>query len=276
MIEGVVLMKTILMNAQNLQDIYSQATPCVMALGYFDGVHLGHQRVIEIACKEANNRGLPLALMSFRPHPINILSGGKRCIPHLTTLSEKEMLLNRLGVDIFYLVDFTLDFAALSPKQFVETYLLKLGVTHAVAGFDFSYGSKGAGKLKHIPDDSKNQITVTEVQRVDYLGEKISSTAIRKRLLSTDIHEIPHFLGKHYTVKTLWDGNQFKPLEQTMLPNKGIYEVMLEYGQHKMRSIVSINEYGSLRIMKAFDKLTKGIVKIHWLQPSQSRILTRV
>ncbi|MDR7080209.1 riboflavin kinase/FMN adenylyltransferase [Neobacillus niacini] len=169
-------MKTILINAQNLQDIYSQATPCIMALGYLDGVHLGHQRVIEIARKEANNRGFPLALMSFRPHPINILSGGKRCIPHLTTLSEIEMLLNGLEVDIFYLVDFTLDFAALSPKQFVETYLLKLGVTHAVAGFDFSYGFKGAGKLHHIPDDSKNQITVTEVKCVDYLGEKISST----------------------------------------------------------------------------------------------------
>ena len=74
-------MKTILMNAQNLQDIYSQATPCVMALGYFDGVHLGHQRVIEIACKEANNRGLPLALMSFSPHPITFYLVGSVVFP---------------------------------------------------------------------------------------------------------------------------------------------------------------------------------------------------
>jgi riboflavin kinase/FMN adenylyltransferase len=58
-------------------------------------------------------------------------------------------MLNGLGVDIFYLVDFTLDFAVLSPKQFVDSYLLKLEVTHAVAGFDFSYGFMGAGKLHH-------------------------------------------------------------------------------------------------------------------------------
>lgn len=269
-------MKTILINALNLQGIYTKVTPCVMALGYFDGVHLGHQRVIQIARKEANNRGFPLALMSFRPHPINILSGGKRCISHLTTLSEKEMMLNRLGVDIFYLVDFTLDFAALSPKQFVDAYLLNLGVTHVIAGFDFSYGSKGAGKLKHIPNDSKYQITVTEVQRVDYLGEKISSTAIRQRLLSTDVHEIPHFLGKHYTVKMLWDGNQFKPMEPKMLPNEGIYEVVLEYGQFKIKSIISVNEHGNIRVMESFNKVIKENVKIHWLQPSQSRSLTRI
>lgn len=269
-------MKTIYINAQNLQDVYNHATPCVMALGYFDGVHLGHQRVIKIARKKANNRGLPLALMSFRPHPINILSGGKRCIPHLTTLSEKEMILNGLGVDLFYLVDFTLNFAALSPKQFVEAYLLKLGVTHAVAGFDFSYGFKCEGKLHQIPDNSKNQITVTEVQCVDYLGEKISSTAIRQRLLSTDVHAIPHFLGKYYTVKMLWDGNHFKLIEPTMLPNKGIYSVVLEYEHHKIKAIISINEHGVLQFMKTFGNLIKGIVKIHWLQASQSKSLSKI
>ena len=100
------------------------------------------------------------------------------------------MLLNRLGVDIFYLVDFTFDFAALSPKQFVETYLLKLGVTHAVAGFDFSYGSKGAGNLKHIPDDSKNQNSCNEVQCVDTRVKKLSSTAIGKHYYLLIIHSL--------------------------------------------------------------------------------------
>lgn len=260
-------MKTILINAQNLEDIYLEATPCVMALGYFDGVHLGHQRVIKVARNEAENRGLPLALMSFRPHPINILSGGKRHIPQLTAFAEKQKALKDLGIDIFYVVEFTLEFAALTPKQFVEAYLLNLKVVHTVAGFDFSYGAKGAGKVGDIYNDSNNQITVTEVQCVDYCGEKISSTAIRQRLRCTDVQEIPFFLGKHHSVIMFWDGSQIKMLEQTMLPSSGLYAVVLEYEHYEINAMVSIDEVGNLQVIKTFGNLTRGRIQIHWLQP---------
>lgn len=255
-------MKTILVNA----DTYLQASPCVMALGYFDGVHLGHQHVIKMAREEAKKRGLPLALMSFSPHPINILSGGKRHIPCLTALAEKKKILKGLGVDIFYIVDFTLEFAALTPKQFVEAYLVKLGVVHAVAGFDFTYGAKGAGKLADINNYSKNQISVTDVECVAYLGEKISSTAIRQRLLRADVHEIPFFLGRYYSVKMLWDGKQLKTLEPIMLPNNGLYEVLLEQDYHEINAVVSVDQPGYVQVIKTFGNLTEGVIQIRWLQ----------
>ncbi|WP_085991021.1 adenylyltransferase/cytidyltransferase family protein [Oceanobacillus senegalensis] len=263
-------MKTILMNAKNLQTVHKQATPCVMALGYFDGVHLGHQQVINEAREEANNRGLPLAVMSFRPHPINVLSGGKRLVPHLTTFSEKQTILAELGVDLFYLVEFTPDFAKLLPKQFVQDYLVNLKVVHAVAGFDFSYGAKGAAKLNQIVDDSDHKITVTKVECHDYKGEKISSTAIRQRLSSANVHEIYHFLGKDYTVKAMWNGRRFVQLEKKMLPASGIYEVELEFIDHYLKAFILVHTSGHIKLLEPNVDLMKGSTIIHWLKNVKS------
>lgn len=246
--------------------VHKQATPCVMALGYFDGVHLGHQQVIQKAREEANVQGLPLALMSFRPHPINVLSGGKRFVPHLTTLCEKQEILEELGVNLFYLVDFTTEFAKLSSKQFVQDYLLNLEVVHAVAGFDFSYGSKGAAQLHQIPDESDGKIIVTKVECMDYKGEKISSTAIRQRLLSAKVHEIHHFLGKNYTVKANWNGHKFQQIEQTILPTSGIYEVELEVLNNRVKTNILIDELGRIQLLNSNMHLLKGITIIHWLK----------
>lgn len=252
--------------------IQKQATSCVMALGYFDGVHLGHQQVIKTAREEANKRGLPLAVMSFRPHPINILSKGQRIVPHLTTPCEKEKRLKQLGVDLFYLVDFTLAFAALTSSQFVEDYLMKLGVVHAVAGFDFSYGARGVAKLPQIVTDSDGKITVTKVECIDYNGEKISSSAIRQRLLTSTVHEIPHFLGDHFTSKVLWDGYEFQQIEKTMLPSTGIYKAVLEMPNNQIRTYISIDAVGQIQRMELQGPLPKGVFSIQWLQHVENMV----
>ena len=99
-------------------------------------------------------------------------------------LSEKEERLRSLGVDTFYIVEFDKEFAALTPDQFVAKYLIQLGVVHAVAGFDFCYGYRGAGNMDRLKNDSGGVVDVTKVEKVEYHGEKISSTCIRERLLN--------------------------------------------------------------------------------------------
>ena len=84
--------------------------------------------------------------------------------------------------------------------------MVKLGVHHAVAGFDFSYGSRGIGNLDRLKEDSGGIIEVTKVVKVECKGEKISSTCIRERLVKGLVDEIPHFLGRPYEVKGNWDG----------------------------------------------------------------------
>ena len=110
-------------------------------------------------------------------------------------LSEKEERLESLGVDTFYIVEFDKEFAALPPEEFAAKYLVELGVVHAVAGFDFCYGYKGAGNMDRLSNDSGKLIDVTKVEKVGFQGEKISSTRIRERLLTGNVEELPHLLG---------------------------------------------------------------------------------
>ena len=92
--------------------------------------------------------------MSFFPHPKTVIRKGKRQFHYLMPPSQKEKMLSELGVDFFYFVKFDQEFASLSPEQFVKNYLIDLGVTHAVAGFDFSYGYRGTGNMDRLKEDS--------------------------------------------------------------------------------------------------------------------------
>lgn len=257
-------MKTILVNKSNLTIVQQTAPACVIALGFFDGVHIGHQKVIETAKAEAERRGLPLALMSFATHPINVLSNGERKVGNLMTLCTKQEKLTQLGVDIFYLVDFTMSFAKLLPEEFVNEYLLKLGVKHAVAGFDYCYGKMGIGKLLDIPTYSKNQISITEVACIDFQGEKISSTAIRQRLECGLVHEIPNFLGNPYQSKAEIKREFISIVGSTILPTNGRYRVILR--QEKKRSVIEVRvgQHQEIRCIQ-LPKL-QGEVYIEWLE----------
>ena len=256
-------MKTILVNESNLNSIQQTAPACVIALGFFDGVHIGHQKVIETAKAEAKRRGLPLALMSFATHPINVLSKGERKVGNLMTLCTKKEKLKQLGVELFYLVDFTKGFANLTPDEFVKEYLVELGVKHSVAGFDYYYGNMGAGKLIDIPTYSNNQISVTEVDCVDFEGEKVSSTAIRQRLQKGLVHEIPNFLGHHYHSKAEVDKRNITILEDTMLPINGQYRAVLIQDEKRVRVDLNVNRYGVVQCLQS-PKL-QGPVFIDWL-----------
>ncbi|MDP4103906.1 MAG: FAD synthetase family protein [Bacillota bacterium] len=221
-------METIYLNRDNLGIWQEKAMPKVMALGCFDGIHTGHWKVINTAYEKAKEQNVQLAVMSFFPHPKSVVGSGKKQVHYLMPLSEKEKRLESLGVDIFYIVEFNKEFAALQPEEFVAKYLVELGVVHAVAGFDFCYGYKGEGNLDRLYQDSGKLIEVTKVEKVGYKGEKISSTCIRERLLAGNVEELPHFLGHFYEIKCDFDGRSFKPYPYYTLPAPGHYEVTLE------------------------------------------------
>lgn len=233
-------METIYLNRDNLQKWQTKAKPKVMALGCFDGLHNGHCKVIKTAYEKAKEKNVPLAVMSFFPHPKTVISNGQKQVPYLMPLPEKEKRLRNLGVDIFYIAEFDKKFASLPPKQFVAQYMLQLGVIHAVAGFDFCYGSRGEGNMDRLYRDSDGQIEVTKVAKVGYRDEKISSTRIRERLLSGHVEEIPPLLGNFYVVKCDWDGYQLKPEPHYTLPAPGRYAVVLKNARECMHTEVMI------------------------------------
>ncbi|WP_054705843.1 FAD synthetase family protein [Bacillus sp. JCM 19041] len=135
-------MESIFLTNETIRNVESDIKK-VVALGNFDGLHLGHSKVIETGLALAKEKGLPLGVMSFSPHPRTVLNKQQNAFHYLMPLHEKEEKLAALGVDYFYIVEFTLDFARLLPEQFEVDYLLGVGANHVVAGFDYKYGFKG-------------------------------------------------------------------------------------------------------------------------------------
>ena len=192
-------MKIILVNEKNLQFVQQHSEPSVMALGFFDGVHKGHQQVINRAQKIAEKQQLKLAVMSFFPHPKTVFSNEE--IDYLMPMEKKAERFKKLGVDLFYLIDFTKSFAALPPQAFINDYLIKLNVHHAVAGYDYMYGAKGVGTIDTIHNDSNKKLGVTKVEKIALYGDKISSTGIRLKLKKGQIEAVTALLGRPYEVK---------------------------------------------------------------------------
>lgn len=260
-------METIYLNRGNLGDWQKQAKPNVMTLGYFDGLHHGHCKVIETALQKAREKNVSLSVMSFFPHPKAVLSDGREEVHYLMPLSEKEERLRELGVDTLYIVEFDKEFAALSPEKFVANYLIYLGVVHAVAGFDFSYGYRGAGHMDRLKNDSGGLIDVTKVGKVEFRGEKISSTCIRERLLKGNVEELPDFLGYSYEVKCDWNGDLLQLHPYYTLPAPGRYAVTLKNEISSIQTEVIVmekQEDQSLKCMTAIPPFMEGKLSIVW------------
>jgi riboflavin kinase/FMN adenylyltransferase len=174
----------------------------VMALGYFDGIHFGHQEVIIETKRLSIKRSMKSAVMTFDPHPSVVL--GHKDVQHveyITPLADKEKLIEELGIDFLYVVHFDKEFASLLPQQFVDMYIVGLNIQHIVAGFDFSYGRLGMGTMDTLPLHSRGQFTQTVIEKVMKEHEKISSTFIRNALRNGNVDIIPSLLGRFYSIK---------------------------------------------------------------------------
>lgn len=196
----------------------------VIALGFFDGLHKGHKSVILEAKKVAIQKELPLSVMSFFPHPKSVLSNGKVEVDYLMPLEEKQQQLALLGVDYFFIVEFTLDFAALSPEQFIQDFVLGLGATHVVCGYDYTYGKKGAGNASTLNEHGGGALGVKIVPKVAIYGEKVSSTRIRELLSEGNVSFISELLGKSYSVQWSTENGL---LPYYTLPKPGLYDVTI-------------------------------------------------
>lgn len=267
-------METIFITRENLASRQRSAKPSIMALGFFDGLHQGHRKVIQTALKKAKEQNMKLSVMSFFPHPKNVISNGKKKVCYLMPLSEKEKMLEQLGVDLFYIVQFDKEFASLSPEQFVYQYLLQLGVVHAVAGFDFSYGSRGLGNLDRLKDDSGGLIEVTKVEKVACKGEKVSSTCIRERLVKGLVEEIPYFLGRPYEVKGIWDGITINLESYYTLPAPGRYIVTVKKGLHTIETELIVTEESMLQTCSELPYPMEGEISILWHRQISNNIIS--
>jgi len=171
----------------------------VAAIGLFDGIHLGHQMVIQKAIDQARVAGKTSAVVTFHPNPAVVLSGGKKPANYILPLKEKFAVLEEMGVDRVYNIRFDKQLSKLSPARFLEHFITQLHITHLVAGFDYSFGHKGAGNMKNIDSYMNGEFTYEVMDKLTDTDEKISSTRIRKELEAGNVTEVSRLLGRPYT-----------------------------------------------------------------------------
>ena len=234
-------MEIIHLNEENLESWQDKSRRNVIALGFFDGVHKGHQKVIGTAAEAAEKAGAALDVMSFFPHPKTVLSNGKQQVDYLMPLEEKARILEEMGVDRFYIVKFTKAFASLSPEDYVAEYLSNFDTIHAVAGYDFSYGFKGAGTIDRLYADSGFRITTAKVEKVEHTGEKISSTRIRAAILEGKVSELYQMLGRRYRTCAECSDGHLSLKAYYMLPQDGIYDVVIDNGMRSYRTQIYVD-----------------------------------
>jgi riboflavin kinase / FMN adenylyltransferase len=170
-----------------------------MALGFFDGVHLGHQKVITEAKKTAEEKGVKSAVMTFDPHPSVVLGKSVQHVEYITPLDEKISFIEQLGIEYLFVVHFTKEFASLLPQEFADSYLIGLNVKYVTAGFDYTYGKMGRGTMETLPFHSRNQFQSAIVPKLEWSEGKISSTKIRSKIAAGETAELPALLGRYYT-----------------------------------------------------------------------------
>ncbi len=211
----------------------------VLALGFFDGIHLGHQKVIGTAKEEASKRGWKSGVMTFDPHPKEVLRKGEQ-VDYLTPLKIKKAEIEKLNVDYLFVIHFTSSFAELTPQSFCDQYLIDLNVKHVVAGFDYTYGRLGKGTMETMPFHSRGEFTQTVVSKLNKKEEKISSTRVRNCIRQGDVTETCQLLGRSYeTTGVVVKGDQrgrtigfptanVDKDSSYLLPKTGVYIVELE------------------------------------------------
>ena len=221
---------------KGLTDVPSDWGECVVTIGVFDGVHRGHQRIIGRAVEIARDRGLPTVVITFDPHPDEVVRPGTQP-PYLTTPRHLAELLARLGVDALCVLPFTVEFSRLTPDEFVHAVLSdRLHAAAVVVGENFRFGHKAAGNVPLLAKlGEKYDFTAEGVPLLGEDGETISSTVIRERLAAGDVAAAGAELGRPHRVEgVVVRGHQrgralgFPPAnlespENTAIPADGVY-----------------------------------------------------
>ncbi len=220
-----------------------------VAIGKFDGVHIGHRRLLEEILEQKKN-GLAACVFTFDPPPAVLFGSfdGKE----LTTKEEKRSLFERMGVDILIEFPLTYETAAISPMDFAKEIVAhRMKARFIAAGTDLSFGAKGAGNAELLREvGAQMGLVVKTIEKVCVDEIEVNSTYIRELLKSGDMQTVNRFLGMPYTVKgTVVHGNRIGrtigfptvnllPVENKLLPPNGVYysEVLVKGKRYRALS----------------------------------------
>ena len=185
-----------------LDEVPADWGPCVVTIGVFDGVHRGHQGIVERAAEAGRELGLPVVAITFDPHPDEVVRPGSHP-PFLCSARRRAELLAGLGADAVCVLPFTLEFSRLDPDEFVRTVLVeRLHAALVVVGEDFRFGHKAAGDVALLAKlGEKYDFSTEGLPLLGDDGAPISSTSIRHLLEEGDVAAAAEALGRPHRVE---------------------------------------------------------------------------
>lgn len=224
---------------RGLQNLHSRHVGCVLTIGKFDGVHLGHQAVIRKVLVKARELGVPSSVMVFEPQPEEVFSPDT-APARLTKLREKYLLLRELGLERLICARFDKKFASQSAEHFIESLLVdKLGVKYLVVGDDFRFGKGRVGDFAMLQAAGERfGFEVVDTRSLMLAECRVSSSAIREALEKDDLPTVASYLGRHYSISGKVIHGQKRgrgigfptanlPLHRCNSPVSGVYAVVV-------------------------------------------------
>lgn len=224
----------------------------IVAIGVFDGVHIGHQHIITQIVKRAKKIGAKSVVLTFDPHPLKVLAAGS-FVPSLISLKHKARLIEALGADYLVIIGFTKRFSRVPPKAFVKKILLdKLSVKEIYVSKDFYFGRGAKGGIELLKILGNLFGFEAKVIKPIRKGPRVvSSSAIRRLISSGDIAKASEFLGRPVTVlgtvvRGLRRGRilgfptaNVNPHHE-VIPPSGVYAVRVDYKNRRLKGVLNI------------------------------------
>ena len=174
----------------------------VVTIGVFDGLHLGHQVLINRAIEKATELSLPSVVFSFEPTPNDYFAKNEKQL-RLNSFRQKYNLIKEMGVNNFYVPPFDSKMEELDVDEFIDLHLLKnLNVKHLIVGDDFRFAKNKAGSIKELEESAKiNNFSVESISTIEINSKRVSSTLIRKFLFNNEVEEVIKYLGNYYSIE---------------------------------------------------------------------------
>ncbi len=195
---------------QNIQD-FPKSTFAVVTVGTFDGLHLGHQKIIRRMTELAKENNGETILVTFDPHPRLVVNSNSHDIKFINTQKRKFELLDKLGIDHLIIIPFTKEFAKTSSEDFIKNYLIdRIGTKKLIVGYDHHFGRNREGNYQKLHALGENYGFVVEEISAQYIDDSaVSSTKIRNALMDGDVKQANKMLGYEYSITgTVVEGNK--------------------------------------------------------------------
>lgn len=253
---------------QGVKQLSVSLESSVVTIGNFDGVHLGHQQLIENVVREAQYFGVPSVVYTFHPHPVKVLHP-ERPTYRLFDLRDQQEQFAQRGIDYVIIEQFTRDFSQVSAQEFLDSYIVsKLRPKTLVVGHDFSFGADRSGNIPFLESYcAQHGIRLIIIPPFQYEGAVVSSTRIREKLKAGEVEQASKLLGRTYYVR----GHVEKGFQRgrsigvptanihpdvEFIPRQGVYCTLTKFGGHMHPSVTNIG------VNPTFQEGGKGPVKI--------------